>query len=185
MFKQHVRANFLETTKVFGLLRKKRIYILLPVIPGSQGHWCILNLEVRLCTNRYVFLCAMLASHLDPFIFNILLWKKKLSWPQVFVVQKLFKFPGRGGAPALLWWQLQQNPEHFRGNNPHQVMLSPARSGGNSNNMMELQADTFADKARPLCSSFKFNFVKFSNSLVIQFIPRSQISIANHKNSVF
>ena len=71
------------------------------VIPGSQGPWCILNLEVRLCTNRYVFLCAMLASHLDPFIFNILLWKKKLSWPQVFVVHKLSKFPGRGGTPAL------------------------------------------------------------------------------------
>ena len=70
MLKQHVIANFLETTKVFGLLGKKE-YILLPVIPGTLMH-----LEVRLCTNRYVFLCALLASHLDPFIFNILLWKK-------------------------------------------------------------------------------------------------------------
>ena len=27
--------------------------------------------------------------------------EQKLSWPQVFVVQKLSKFPGRGGTPAL------------------------------------------------------------------------------------
>ena len=73
MFKQHVREKFLEITKVFGLLRKKRIYPFtrVPGIPGTLMH-----LEVRLCTNRYVFLCALLASHLDPFIFNILLWKK-------------------------------------------------------------------------------------------------------------
>ena len=88
MFKQHVREKFLEITKVFGLLRKKKNISFYQRVAGIPG--TLLHLEVRLCTNRYVFLCALLASHLDPFIFNIPLWKK-LSWPQVFVVHKLFK----------------------------------------------------------------------------------------------
>ena len=134
MFKQHVRANFLETTKVFGLLRKKkRIYPFYTCYTRDLGASWSAIVHKSLC----VSLCIACFSF-GPIHIQYSTLKKKFSWPQVFVVQKLFKFPGRGGAPALLWWQLQQNPEHFRGNNPHQVMLSPARSGGNSNNMMEL-----------------------------------------------
>ena len=63
--------TFWKLPKFLVFTEEKKEYILLPVIPGTLVH-----LEVRLCTNRYVFLCALLASHLDPFIFNILLWKK-------------------------------------------------------------------------------------------------------------
>ena len=75
MLKHCVPTNFLESYKVYW--KKKFLKVIFEAF---------MHLIVRLCTNLYVFLCAMLAAHLEPFIFNILLWIKIKVTPSFVVL---------------------------------------------------------------------------------------------------